>query len=474
MNYLLKNKIFSKKIILFLFFIFISFVVFYPVLDNFFFSDDFSWLARSKYELNSFHDIIFLRFAGFWRASINLYFYLIYHVFGTNPAFYYILNILLHGVNGFLVFLLSKKIIKSSKIGFLSAVIFIISHIHYSSILWISAVTSLLNTFFILITLNLFWTYLRKNIFLIYLLGLFSFVFALLTKETSAILLPLLFCVFIYFYVDKQIKIKVKSFIILLPFVFLEFLYLTIQYLFFRNNLSVYGYNYDITLFGVKKFLFNFIYSFFGVSNFYISVLFFIFLFLVLVILIKKNRVYLKTIVFFSIFVFLTYLPPAFFSLGQGKDWLFAPRYAYLPTVGVSCILAIIVYICYGKINNKKYIKRIFVLFLLFLVTVNIYFIRIEIKKYFILSQVSQDVYLSLVEFDKQGYLDKNIFIVGDFPFKHNPTYLFDMLRLYFDVPDHKIHFMEADYIPSTVSLHNNFSINIKWDYETSTFFLLK
>ncbi len=126
---------------------------------------------------------------NYYRPLTILSFAANYHLFGKEPSYFRMVNIILHGLNSFLVFLFMYVLFKRKKEAVLAGVIFCILPVQEWVVNYIVGRGDLLQISFSLIALILFILYLiRHNIF-VYLLSLFAFLLALLSRE-PAILLP--------------------------------------------------------------------------------------------------------------------------------------------------------------------------------------------------------------------------------------------------------------------------------------------
>lgn len=84
-------------------------------------------------------------------APLTIFTYLIEHsVFGLDPAGYHIFNVLLHGVNSVLVFVLIAQLTKNRAVGWVTAALFAVHPVQIESVAWISSMKGLLCGTFIL------------------------------------------------------------------------------------------------------------------------------------------------------------------------------------------------------------------------------------------------------------------------------------------------------------------------------------
>ena len=93
------KKLYKKELFYTLFFFLVTAIVlFFPVLHRSFASDDFLVLKRVALDR-----IILIK--GFFRPLSDITLYFNYWIGGFNPVGYYLFNIILHGINSFLLFL---------------------------------------------------------------------------------------------------------------------------------------------------------------------------------------------------------------------------------------------------------------------------------------------------------------------------------------------------------------------------------
>ncbi len=120
----------------------------------------------------------------YYKPIMTSTFALLYKISGENPYSFHLFQIILHGVNSILVFLLFKKFFKNA-LSFIAAVIFSIHPLNSESVLYVSALQEPLFFVFgmsgLLLSLKTYLT--KKNIALINLL----FLLAILSKETGVL-----------------------------------------------------------------------------------------------------------------------------------------------------------------------------------------------------------------------------------------------------------------------------------------------
>ncbi len=177
-----------------LFFPVASLVIFYPVIHNSFLSDDFRVMKRVGID-----KIIFIK--DFFRPLSDITLYLNYLAGGFNPAGYYLANIILHGLNAFLLLKFvgnwkwTPDPARQRMSGWLAGLIFLIYPFHNESIVWILGRASLVANFFGIIALLALVSKLPGNkkiaaVCACYFIGL--------TSYESIILLPLMVLVILF------------------------------------------------------------------------------------------------------------------------------------------------------------------------------------------------------------------------------------------------------------------------------------
>jgi hypothetical protein len=167
-------------------------VVFYhPILNGYFISDDYVFVARMLerapfllrgeqiLEWLFAYNPVFLRPVSQWLFLLNYWFW------DTNATGYYIVNIGLHALNAFLVYLLVLRVTRKH-FGALAASLFFALHpIHPDSVCWIADSVDLLATFFLLLSTVYFVLFRRHHRRLYYFVTLVGFALATLTKEST-------------------------------------------------------------------------------------------------------------------------------------------------------------------------------------------------------------------------------------------------------------------------------------------------
>ncbi len=255
----LKRVIFSKYAIMVYLFV-TTFLLFSPLLRNFFVGDDFTWFrwaADCGSQMGiaqkcsfSYQTIVsyFTQANGFfYRPGAKTYFLFMYSVFWLNQNVYHLVSISLHFLVSVLVFLLAKKIFKNNLLSALAGFLFLILSGYSEAVFWISATGFLFTTVFSLASLLCYihWVESKKKIYFIGTLGFF--VLSPLFHELG-IVTPLLFLLYHWVFIEpvhlKNVWKNIYYQILLLPVP----IYLFLRYMAHSHWLSG-DYNYSLLKF---------------------------------------------------------------------------------------------------------------------------------------------------------------------------------------------------------------------------------
>lgn len=285
-----------------------------------------------------------------YRPLTQLSYWGTYRLFGADPFPYHLTNILLHVLNSFLVFFLSKKLL-NEKLAFTAALFFSLFPIHTETIANISGRAELLSAFFILCSVNI----LLLRVPLIFVL-IASFC-ALMSKE-NALVCPLLCALVLVLSGFGEPKTqKLKNLRSIWPVIASCSLYLYLRYLvlgsfnhpqvvnFIDNplialdpssrvipSLSLLGRYAVLT---VYPFMLSSDYSahFFTITDYsdYVP-------YLAVTILLASCCFRAGILRFSALWFFLAFFITSnlFFPIGT----IFGERLAYLPSIGLACLLA--------------------------------------------------------------------------------------------------------------------------------------
>ena len=130
-------------------------------------------------------------YAEFWHPLTWLSLMLDYQLFGFNAGGYHMTNLILHILSILLLFWLFNRMTAAIWKSAFVAALFAIHPLHVESVAWIAERKDVLSGFFWMLTLCLYVYYTEKPVIKRYMLVLFSFVLALMSKS-MAVTLPVI------------------------------------------------------------------------------------------------------------------------------------------------------------------------------------------------------------------------------------------------------------------------------------------
>jgi tetratricopeptide (TPR) repeat protein len=176
----------------------------------------------------------------YYRPLLETFNRVLYKIFKLNPFGYHFINIILHVINSFFVFLVLNLILDRKKIGALVVAIFFLVHpVQTEAVACISGISNLIFAFLCLLSFFLYLlsqkgSFKQRTSF--YILSLIIFFIGLLAKEQSIILPGLVFM-----YELCRVGLKKEAIVRgvrTLGFFFVAGLYLLLRYFMFGHALS--------------------------------------------------------------------------------------------------------------------------------------------------------------------------------------------------------------------------------------------
>lgn len=363
--------------------IIIAFLVFGPSLKNYFAGDDFTWLrwaadcpkieTGSEVQCESALRTItsyFLNSEGFfYRPGTKMYFYLMYPLFELFPAPFHLVSLLLHILSTILLFFLVLKWLGDKIFAFFAGIFFLVLSTHGEAVYWISVTGHMIAWTLTLFAL-LSYTYWKENKNIIFFgLSWISVVISTFFHEfgfTGSLLLIAYDLI-----VDrKNLRMVWKSkwyyIFLLLPIPLYFYMRSISNSLWFQGD---YSYNFLklpfnaignlagyllLSLFGPTAY--HSIYTplrTFTAENIFVASLMIILVGILMLILIKSMRKYLRkeltvTMILISSALFLIPLLP-FLGLGN-----ITTRYPYLASSGVVILMITVFYHLFKNVKSKN------------------------------------------------------------------------------------------------------------------------
>lgn len=183
----------------------LAFIAYYSILNSYFLSDDFVQIG--KVLSGDWSAAWGLEHGGFFRPLFILSYIIDSLAWGKRPLGYHLTNLFLHGLNAYLVYVLSLRLLGpqklaedcSRRISLAAALLFLLNPSHTEAVSWISGRADLLATLFCLAALLAYIFYVEGGRARYVLLSLLFFALALFSKESAATLPLIIFAVGVYF-----------------------------------------------------------------------------------------------------------------------------------------------------------------------------------------------------------------------------------------------------------------------------------
>jgi hypothetical protein len=201
-------------------------IAFLPCLKNDFINwDDQRYVAENKiimgWSWNNIKSIFNRTYMGHYHPLTLLSYSLEYQFFKLNPLIYHLTNLVLHLMNGLLVFLFIFLLNGEVMTSLMVSLLFGIHPLHVETVAWISERKDVLYSFFFLGSLIVYLRYLKTKWTRYYVLSLSLFFLSLLSKS-MAMTLPIV--LFLCDYLLHR-KFDRKSLIEKIPFLAIAFIF---------------------------------------------------------------------------------------------------------------------------------------------------------------------------------------------------------------------------------------------------------
>ncbi len=314
---------------------------------------------------------------------------------GYNHAGYHMTNLILHTANTLLVFVLATRIHFERSAAFIAALLFLLHPIHSTSVYWITGRTDILCTLFYLTGLVFFINYYKSCKLMTLLFSIGSFLLALLSKE-MAISFPLVITAYVMAFTSDKRQMLKHSIRSTWPFWALIVLYAVFRLIIagpdvltgkVHTNLEITNLIRNLSVFigllvipGGHIEISNFLKSNQQVFTVLTFACLFILLFLIRVLLKRKETLFL------TLFVLLTLLP----VIRLAMRW-----YLYLPSVGFCLLVAYSIWKLQSQKGNRR--KIAFLALTVILLTYSTFLI-VEQSRWLKSGQISKHVTYLIAE----------------------------------------------------------------------------
>jgi tetratricopeptide (TPR) repeat protein len=138
----------------------------------------------------------------YWHPVTWLSYMLNVQLYGMKPGGHHMANVLIHIINGLLLFVIFHKATGALWKSAFVAMMFAIHPINVESVAWVSEHKNVLSTFFWMLTLLAYVYYTKRNSLFIYLLSLFFYMLGLMSKP-MLVTLPFVMILFDYWPLER-------------------------------------------------------------------------------------------------------------------------------------------------------------------------------------------------------------------------------------------------------------------------------
>ena len=349
------------------------FITFFSALDHFFLNwddniyvtenpliKDLSW-QNTKEIFSSF-------VSGNYHPIPLLSYSLEYHFIKSDPFYYHLNNLTLHIINFLLVYFLIYKLDNNIFTAFFTALLFAIHPLKVEPVAWISSRKDLFYGLFIICSMLFYLNYSQKKRLEFYLLSIVFFILSLLSKA-MALAFPFVLLLF-DFYSGR--KITKKEILEKIPFIVVAILFGIIALFARESYVSVLHENEftfsDSIFLGTYRIIFYYFLRTFLLGNvdwifpyphieypsFYLifsSIVITISLFIIVLFSLKKTKRIAFGLCFFFLFIAPVLKTPI---LGFTAD-----RFSYIPSIGISFLVANFFSYLINKIPKANYISKL-------------------------------------------------------------------------------------------------------------------
>lgn len=215
---MLKLKTYQKEILIFLSFITLAFIVFYPSFlnQNFFWDDErFIFLNPELLQAPTWYSFWSNKSAFYksWPLGYSFFWLLLKYSHFNTFNFYKSLNIIFHGFNGYLVYHIIKKF--NCPKAYWLALIFLIHPLQVETVSWIFQLLTILAFSFFLMSFLFLMKFSSSNNIVFLVFSVIFFVFSLWTKSI-VLFSPFLFILtFWIFHVERKLNLMLIPFFII-------------------------------------------------------------------------------------------------------------------------------------------------------------------------------------------------------------------------------------------------------------------
>lgn len=366
-----------------LFLVIFSTLIYANTLKNGFVYDDYIIVVNNTFikDLNNLLDLFrperYFASSGevTYRPVVTFTYLLDYAIFGLKPWGFHLVNVLLHTVNGLLLYAFLSLLFGRCWLSLIFALIFVTHPVLTETVNAISYREDLLVFLFYMTALNLFLILKSSSSsrlsLIIYSFSCLSYLLALFSKE-MAVTLPLIAFIYEWIYAEKRSLRPILSYYYLIGLISITLIYLTLRFTYFYNPVESGVLKWELTerLYTIPWLLLNYFkltlfpaslsadHAFYPIDTlsspmFLTSLVIIIVLLSILFKVLKKE----KNISFGASFFILTLLPVSNIMPVSNP---FAERYLYLPMTGIVIIVITLIKLIHRTVRVLNFQDLVF------------------------------------------------------------------------------------------------------------------
>jgi protein O-mannosyl-transferase len=206
--------------------VFTGLLYWHSLQNNFTVFDDDFYIINNPFLKNFSLRGIWAIFTSFYSANYHplttLTWFFEYNLFGLNPLPFHLVNVVLHLLNTWLVFILAERLSGKKVTALVVSVLFAVHPMHVESVAWISERKDVLYTLFYLLSLLAYLRYIRSGLQAKHYIACLLLFLASLFSKSAAVTLPVLL-IAIDFYQGR--KIDARAMLEKIPFFLLSILF---------------------------------------------------------------------------------------------------------------------------------------------------------------------------------------------------------------------------------------------------------
>jgi hypothetical protein len=299
-------------------------LVYWDAATSYFFEDDFSWLvSRWSFHPGDLFDLASR--SHFYRPLVELYFWFGLRVFDGSPIAFHLSSIVIHAVNGGLVYLMARSIGMAGLYAWFAMILFVVQPAYVDAVAWVGAIAETIGATFGITAILSFVRFRRTCRVRWHALSAVAFALALLTHESSVVFLLLIaFTDVMTGHVVWRVRPLLSSYS---PLVVITILYLAVDLTVNARHYLIAEGQYRFGLHMVTN-VFQYIASLYvGERTMAAHTL----VAVVIGIILTRGTVIARLAIGWTVIAMLPFLPFTFANVS---------RYSYLPAVGLAILLA--------------------------------------------------------------------------------------------------------------------------------------